>query len=41
MTRGDIQRFQPDAVQRSTYKFFYAAILLFAVQVLAGILNRS
>lgn len=39
MTRGDIQRFQPDAIQRSTYKFFYVAILLFALQVLAGILT--
>jgi nitric oxide reductase subunit B len=39
MTRGEIQKFQPDPVQRSTYKFFYVAILLFAVQVLAGILT--
>ena len=39
MSRGDIHKFNPDAVQRSTYKFFYAAILLFAVQVLAGILT--
>ncbi|MBI2729550.1 MAG: cbb3-type cytochrome c oxidase subunit I [Sphingobacteriales bacterium] len=39
MTRGEIQKFQPDAVQRATYKFFYVAILLFAVQVLAGILT--
>ena len=39
MSRGEIQKFQPDAVQRSTYKFFYAAILLFGVQVLAGILT--
>ena len=39
MTRGEIQKFQPDAVQKSTYKFFYVAILLFAVQVLAGILT--
>lgn len=39
MTRGDIQKFQPDAVQRSTYKFFYVAIILFAIQVLAGILT--
>ncbi|MBS1734057.1 MAG: nitric-oxide reductase, partial [Bacteroidetes bacterium] len=35
MTRGDIEKFQPDAIQRSTYKFFYVAIILFAVQVLA------
>lgn len=39
MTRGEIKKFQPDAIQRSTYKFFYVAILLFAVQVLAGILT--
>lgn len=39
MSRGEIQKFQPDAVQRSTYKFFYVAILLFALQVLAGILT--
>ena len=39
MTKGEIQKFQPDAVQRATYKFFYVAILLFAVQVLAGILT--
>lgn len=39
MTRGEIQQFQPDAIQKSTYKFFYVAILLFATQVLAGILT--
>ncbi len=39
MTRGEIQKFQPDKVQRATYKFFYASILLFAVQVLSGILT--
>lgn len=39
MTRSAIQKFHPDAVQKSTYKFFYVAILLFAVQVLAGILT--
>lgn len=39
MTRGEIAKFSPDAIQRSTYKFFYAAILLFGVQVLAGILT--
>ncbi len=39
MSKGEIQKFQPDAVQRSTYKFFYVAILLFAIQVLAGILT--
>ncbi|MBI5857733.1 MAG: cbb3-type cytochrome c oxidase subunit I [Sphingobacteriales bacterium] len=39
MTRDEIQRFKPDAVQKATYKFFYVAVLLFAVQVLAGILT--
>ena len=39
MTKSDVKNFVPDAVQRATYKFFYVAILLFAVQVLAGILT--
>jgi nitric oxide reductase subunit B len=39
MTKEETQKFQPDAVQKSTYKFFYVAILLFAIQVLAGILT--
>ncbi len=39
MTMGEVQKFQPTAMQRATYKFFYAAILLFSVQVLAGILT--
>ncbi|MEO8710764.1 MAG: cbb3-type cytochrome c oxidase subunit I [Parafilimonas sp.] len=39
MTREEIGKFQPDAIQKATYKYFYAAILLFAVQVLAGILT--
>lgn len=39
MTRRDIQDFQPDAIQKATYKFFYVAIILFGVQVLAGILT--
>lgn len=39
MTRDEIQKFQPDAIQRATYKYFYVAIILFAIQVLAGILT--
>jgi nitric oxide reductase subunit B len=39
MSRGEIKKFQPDAVQKATYKFFYVAIILFAAQVLAGILT--
>lgn len=39
MTKTGVHQFQPDKIQRATYKFFYAAIVLFAVQVLAGILT--
>ncbi len=39
MDKGQIKAFQPTNIQRATYKFFYAAILLFAVQVLAGVLT--
>jgi nitric oxide reductase subunit B len=39
MTREEIRRFQPNSIQKATYKFFYTAIILFAVQVLAGILT--
>ncbi|MDP1843865.1 MAG: cbb3-type cytochrome c oxidase subunit I [Sediminibacterium sp.] len=39
MTKGDIEKFQPGVIQMATYKFFYVAIILFAVQVLAGILT--
>lgn len=39
MTKGDISKFKPDAIQKATYKFFYAAIALFGVQVLSGILT--
>jgi len=39
MTRAQVDQFQPDAIQRATYKYFYAAILLFLVQVLAGVLT--
>lgn len=39
MTKSEIQKFQPNAIQKATYKFFSAAISLFAVQVLAGILT--
>lgn len=39
MTTGEIQKFQPNAIQQATYKYFYVAILLFALQVLAGILT--
>ncbi|MBS1666348.1 MAG: cbb3-type cytochrome c oxidase subunit I [Bacteroidetes bacterium] len=39
MTRDDIKNFHPTAIQRATYKYFYVAMLLFAIQVLAGILT--
>src|SRR5690242_14521648 len=31
MTKTDVRKFNPDSVQRATYKFFCVAILLFAV----------
>lgn len=39
MTSDDIKNFHPDAVQCTTYKFFYSAMLLFGVQIFAGILT--
>lgn len=39
MTTDEINKFRPDKIQKATYKFFYAAILLFATQVVAGILT--
>jgi nitric oxide reductase subunit B len=39
MTTQGVNNFKPTATQKATYKFFYAAILLFLVQVLAGVLT--
>lgn len=39
LTRELVNDFEPSKFQKATYKFFYAAILLFLVQVLAGILT--
>ena len=39
MTQEGVAKFQPTHTQRATYKYFYLAILLFIVQVLAGILT--
>jgi nitric oxide reductase subunit B len=39
MTRRDVQKFQPNVLQGATYKFFYVAVILLAIQVLAGILT--
>lgn len=39
MSRADVANFQPQNIQRATYKYFLTAILLFGLQVLAGILT--
>jgi nitric oxide reductase subunit B len=39
MTSASVGAFRPTPTQRATYKFFYAAIILFGVQVLAGVLT--
>jgi nitric oxide reductase subunit B len=39
MTKGGVTRFSPTRAQRATYKFFYAAILVFLLQVVAGIIT--
>jgi len=39
MTKGGVDKFTPTPSQRATYKYFYAAILLFLIQVIAGILT--
>lgn len=39
ITEDKLKSFIPSATQRATYKFFFVAILIFLVQVLAGILT--
>lgn len=39
MSLKGVQRYTPTASQKATYKFFLAAMLLFLVQVLAGVLT--
>lgn len=39
LTQSGVEKFRPTPSQRATYKFFYAAILLFLVQIIAGILT--
>jgi len=39
MTKAEVAKFAPDEIQRATFKYFYVAILLFGIQVLAGILT--
>ncbi|MEK7485682.1 MAG: cbb3-type cytochrome c oxidase subunit I [Planctomycetota bacterium] len=38
-TEEEIARFSPTPTQRATFKFFWAAILLFLLQILAGVLT--
>jgi nitric oxide reductase subunit B len=39
LSQQAVSKFQPTATQKATYKYFFLAILLFIVQVLAGILT--
>lgn len=39
MTKAEVSKFAPDAIQHATFKYFYVAILLFGTQVLSGILT--
>jgi nitric oxide reductase subunit B len=39
VTEEKLRTFQPTNTQRATFKFFYVAILLFIIQVLAGVLT--
>ena len=39
MTKAEVAKFIPDKIQQATFKYFYVAILLFGIQVLAGILT--
>lgn len=39
LTERGVQRFSPTPAQRATYKFFYAAIAVFLLQVIAGVLT--
>lgn len=39
MTKAEVSQFKPNHIQRAVYKFFYVAMILFAVQVLTGILT--
>ncbi|PZV79670.1 nitric oxide reductase NorZ apoprotein [Algoriphagus aquaeductus] len=39
VTEEKVRTFRPTPTQRATFKFFYVAILLFLVQVLAGVLT--
>jgi nitric oxide reductase subunit B len=39
MSRLNVSRYNPTATQRATYKYFYVAIAVFLIQVLAGVLT--
>ncbi|MEB2780478.1 cbb3-type cytochrome c oxidase subunit I [Algoriphagus sp. C2-6-M1] len=39
ITEDKLRTFRPSPTQRATFKFFYVAILLFLIQVLAGVLT--
>lgn len=39
MSFNEIELFKPNSIQKGTYKFFFTAIILFAIQVLSGILT--
>lgn len=39
VTEEKLQQYRPTPTQRATFKFFYVAILIFLVQVLAGVLT--
>jgi len=39
MNRLNVSRYNPTASQRATYKYFYVAIAVFLIQVLAGVLT--
>lgn len=39
VTEDKLRSFRPTPTQRATFKFFYVAILLFLIQVLAGVLT--
>lgn len=39
VTEASLMKFRPTPTQRATFKYFYVAILLFLVQVLAGVLT--
>lgn len=39
MTQKSVAQYEPHVIQRATFKFFYVAVLLFALQIVFGILT--